>query len=54
MAYLQQGPSMPSALPIIAQTKQMAFGKSSKADRYTLVERLNVPLKQSGHNVVYL
>ena len=47
-------PSMPSSLPIIAdlsQGKQLAFGKSLRADRYTLIEQSNTPLKQSGLNV---
>ena len=48
---------MPSALPIIAgfsQAKQLAFGKSLKADRYTLIEQSNILLKQTGLNVVHL
>ena len=47
-------PSMPSALPIIAdfsQTEHLAFGRSLKADRYTLIEQSNILLKQSDHNV---
>ena len=45
---------MSSALPIIAdfsQAKQLGFGKSLKADQYTLIEQSNTLLKQSGLNV---
>ena len=47
-------PSMPSALPIIAdfsQAIQLAFCKSLKANRYTLIKQSNILLKQSGLKV---
>ena len=47
---------MPSALPIIAgfsQTEHLAFGKSLKVDRYTLIEQSNILLKLSGYTYAY-